>query len=122
MAKVESRSGGCHCGTVRFEADLDLAKVIACNCSICEKRGALFSFIPASAFKLLSGQDSLKDYQFAQFPKKKIHHLFCSTCGVNAFSRGSTPDGSEMIAINVRFVDGIDLAGLSPEPFDGKSL
>ncbi|MCH9766116.1 MAG: GFA family protein [Alphaproteobacteria bacterium] len=119
MAETKSHSGGCHCGGVRFDANVDLTKVISCNCSICMKRGAIFSFIPASDFTLQSGEDHLQDYQFAQ---KKIHHLFCSTCGVSAFARGSAPDGSEVVALNVRCLDDIDLEALSPAPFDGKSL
>jgi hypothetical protein len=41
---------------------------------------------------------------------------------VESFARGRSPDGSEMIAINVRCLDGIDIASLSPKPFDGRKL
>jgi hypothetical protein len=34
-------AGGCHCGRVRYEVTTELTNVIACNCSICTKRGAL---------------------------------------------------------------------------------
>jgi hypothetical protein len=51
-----------------------------------------------------------------------IHHLFCRYCGVASFSRGLSPSGKEMIAINVRCLDGIDVAALKPVPVDGKSL
>ncbi|MDP6953456.1 MAG: GFA family protein, partial [Alphaproteobacteria bacterium] len=33
--------GSCHCGTVTFEVEADLSKIIECNCSICTKKGAL---------------------------------------------------------------------------------
>jgi hypothetical protein len=68
---------------------------------------------------LRSGADSLTDYQFN---KKIIHHLFCRTCGIGSFARGTGPDGAEMIAINVRCLDGVDLDSLTVTPFDGKSL
>jgi hypothetical protein len=51
-----------------------------------------------------------------------VHHLFCSHCGVGSFARGKRPDGAEMIAVNVRCLDDVDPAALSPMPFDGKSL
>lgn len=110
--------GGCHCGAVRYEADVDLGKVIECNCSHCEKRGLLLSFIPSAQFRLVSGEDVLVDYQFN---RKIIHHLHCRTCGVEAFSRGTGKDGAPTVAVNVRCLDGIDLPVLSPTPFDGKS-
>jgi len=56
-----------------------------CNCSICSRTGALLSFVPASAFTLEKGDDSLTDYQFK---RKNIHHLFCKVCGVRSFARG----------------------------------
>ncbi len=118
MAESKNFSGGCHCGLVRFDVTADLSQVIACNCSICTKRGALWTFVPPEQFALRAGADELVDYQFN---KKVIHHLFCRRCGVGSFSRGLQPGGGEMIAINVRCLDGIELDSLSLAPFDGKS-
>lgn len=112
--------GSCHCGAVRYTAEVDLSQpVIACNCSICGRSGWLLSFIPAASFQLEAGADSLTDYQFN---RKHIHHTFCKVCGVRPFSRGATPDGKEMIAVNVRCLDGVDPSTLEVKPFDGKSL
>jgi len=119
MPDPKNHAGGCHCGAVRYQATSDLAQVLSCNCSICQKRGALLTFIPAEQFKLLSGEDALTDYQFN---RKIIHHLFCKTCGVGSFARGKGPDGREMVAINVRCLDDVDLALLAVTPFDGKSM
>jgi hypothetical protein len=119
MPEPEIRQGSCHCGKVRYEVKTDLKTVIACNCSICAKHGLWLTFVPGRDFKLMAGEDLLKDYQFAS---KKIHHLFCSECGVESFARGTGKDGSETIAVNVRCLDGVDIATLAPKPFDGKSL
>ena len=115
----ETRAGGCHCGAVRFEAIVDLAQVISCNCSICMKRGALWSFIKATQVTFLKGEQTPKDYQFGP---KRLHHLFCPTCGVGSFSRGRGPDGQDTVAINVRCLDDIDVTTLAPMPFGGKNL
>jgi len=66
--------------------------VLSCNCSICRKRGALWTYISPADFDLLSGEDELVDYQFNQ---RVIHHLFCRICGVGSFSTGRGEDGSE---------------------------
>ena len=119
MAEIKTYTGGCHCGEVRFEVTADLGNVTTCNCSICQKRGALWSFVPAESFGLRAGAEDLKDYQFG---KKSIHHLFCAQCGVGAFSRGTSPTGGEMVAVNVRCLDEVDIGALDPKPFDGRSL
>lgn len=118
MTEKKSYEGGCHCGKVRYRVATDLAPIIECNCSICAKRATLLTFVGNDSFELLSGQSALTEYQFN---RKVIHHLFCSACGVASFSRGVKPDGQEMVAINVRCLDGIDLGALTITPFDGKS-
>jgi hypothetical protein len=118
MAQTKNHAGGCHCGRVRYEVETDLATVISCNCSICSKKGLILTFVPKDKFRLLSGEDGLTDYQFN---KHVIHHLTCATCGVQPFSRGRAPDGAEMVAINVRCLDDVDLSTLTPTPFDGRS-
>ncbi len=119
MAEAQTYTGGCHCGAVRFEVTASLDSVISCNCSICEKRGLLLVFAAPDQFRLLSGGDHLTDYRFN---KKVIHHLFCRDCGIESFARGTGPDGREMIAVNVRCLDGVESGTLSPTPFDGRSL
>lgn len=119
MPEMKTYGGGCHCGRVRFEAATDLAQVLSCNCSICTKRGLLPTFVSPQRFKLLSGGGDLANYQFAS---KNIHHLFCPDCGVEPFARGTAPDGSEMVAINVRCLDDVDLATLTLTAVDGKSF
>jgi hypothetical protein len=119
MADPKAYQGGCHCGRVRYDAQTDLAQVIECNCSICVKRGALWAFVKAPQFRIVQGEDALADYQFG---KKKLHHLFCRSCGIGSFSRGMAPNGEATFAINVNCLDGVDAAELKLTPFDGRSL
>jgi hypothetical protein len=115
---MKTFAGGCHCGKVRYEVTMDLGAVISCNCSICQKKGYLLAFVPAEQFKLLSGSDALTDYQFN---KHNIHHLFCSTCGLQSFSRGKRADGTPMYSINVRCLDDVDISALEVKQVDGRS-
>lgn len=110
--------GGCHCGRVRYEVDFEIQNGLSCNCSICQKRGALLAFVPDRQFTLLSGENDLIDYQFA---KKVIHHLFCKVCGVGSFAKGR--DGQKMMyAINLRCLDNVDLDKVPVVKYDGRSL
>jgi hypothetical protein len=119
MSNGKDYLGGCHCGKVRYEVKADLgAPVIACNCSMCAKKGTLLTFVPSADFKLLSGEEALTRYQFN---KKVIDHLFCSTCGVTSFARGKRSDGTAMVAINTRCLEGVDVQTLEVKHFDGAS-
>jgi hypothetical protein len=119
MGEVTKHSGGCHCGKVRYEVELDLGNpVVSCNCSICGRSGTLLAFVPENQFRLLSGEDVLTDYQFN---KHVVHHVFCRVCGIKSFARGKKPNGDPMVAINVRCIDDVDLDALNVVKFDGKN-
>jgi len=116
---IEKRAGGCHCKTVRYEVTIDLTKpVIECNCSHCSVKGLLLSAVTEDSFTLTSGEENLTEYRFNT---EKIAHLFCKTCGVESFAKGTGKDGSPMRMVNVRTIDDIDLSTLTRMPFDGKS-
>lgn len=119
MSEVKTYHGSCHCGAVDFEVTTDLTSLMSCNCSLCGRSGAVMRFVPAESFTLLSGDLAQTDYQFN---KKSLHHPFCQTCGVRAFSYGAGPDGKVMFALNVRCLDNVDVFALESKQFDGKSL
>ncbi|MEM0984616.1 MAG: GFA family protein [Pseudomonadota bacterium] len=114
-AGLKPRAGGCHCGAVRFEVMLPGAfEVEDCNCSICRMSGNIHVIVPASRFKLLSGQASLSEYTFNTGHAK---HLFCRTCGVKSFYvPRSNPDG---FAVTWRCLDDWNTLDVEICPFDG---
>jgi hypothetical protein len=118
MPDTKTYTGGCHCGMVRFECTSDLAMVTACNCSICTKKGLHFTFLAPKSFVLRAGEDNLTEYLFN---KHAIRHQSCVDCGVEVFARGNKPDGTEVVALNVSCIDGIELAKLAMTPVDGRS-
>jgi len=111
------RTGGCHCGAVRFEAALPaIVEAQSCNCSICEKTGFVHIIVPESRFRLTKGAERLTEYTFNTHTAR---HLFCATCGVKSFYRPrSNPDGW---SVNARCLD--DTEGLTLEigEFDGRN-
>ena len=117
MSAMQTYTGGCHCGKVRYEVKLDLGKpVMSCNCSMCGRTGTLLTFVPADQFTLKSGEADLTDYQFN---KHVIHHLFCRVCGIKSFARGVGRDGPT-VAVNARCLDDVDIGRLNVTSHDGK--
>ena len=108
--------GGCHCGAVRFEAELPEppAPALHCNCSICAMTGFLHVMVPHAEFELITGRGALTSYRFGS---GAAEHLFCSTCGVKSFYQPrSHPD---CWSLNAHCFDGpVELAETT---FDGRN-
>lgn len=102
MAKC---TGGCQCGAVRREVEASRDKPIPCNCSRCQRPGSVLVFAPRRGFRLLSGAGGMTEYLFN---KKQIGHLRCATCGIESFACGAMPDGTEIAAINLNCLEGIE--------------
>jgi hypothetical protein len=120
---VKTYQGSCHCGAVRFEADLDLSQGSGrCNCSICTKARKWGMIVKPPAFRLLAGQDALADYSFAS---KSAHHQFCKTCGVHTCGYGNIPEiGGAFVSVSVHCLDNVtpeELASIPVKYSDGRN-
>ena len=110
--------GRCHCGAVRFEADIDLqAGATRCNCSICMRRGALTAIVKPASFHLLTDETALAEYQ-----PGLGRYSFCKTCGIHVFGRVTLERlGGPIVAINLNCIDAIDLSGTKILHLDGRN-
>ena len=110
--------GSCHCGKVAFDVEGEVDGALACNCSICARRGSLPWFVPHQRLQLRTAPEDLASYTFN---KHVIQHRFCPTCGVQPFGLGTDPAGNAIAAVNVRCIEGIDLGSLKRIAYDGRS-
>jgi len=106
-------SGGCHCGKVRYEVEIDPLEALSCNCTICAMKGYLHAIVDRDRFKLISGSEELNAYRFGT---RAARHLFCRTCGIHSFYiPRSHPDS---VDVNVNCLAG-DTSGFKITKFDG---
>ena len=111
--------GSCHCGKVAFEAEGEIGEVMACNCSMCSRKGNLMWFVPRQKLRLLTPESDLSTYLFN---KHVIRHRFCASCGIHPFGEASDPKGNKMAAVNARCLEGVDPDALAVKKFNGRAL
>jgi hypothetical protein len=109
--------GSCHCGQVAYEVEGEIQGALACNCSMCQRKGSLLWFVPRAQFRLHTPEDAAATYTFN---KHVIKHRFCPTCGIHPYAEGIDPKGNPMAAINLRCIEGIDLDAIPVQHYDGR--
>ena len=111
--------GSCHCGQVAFEVEGELGGAMSCNCSMCQRKGALMWFVPRAQLQLLTPEADASTYSFN---KHVIQHRFCPVCGMHPYGEGRDRTGKDMAAVNIRCLEGIELDDIAVTPFDGRAL
>jgi hypothetical protein len=75
--------GACHCGRIRFEAQIDPAAVRLCHCTDCQTLSGTAYRVnvdaPADSFRLLSGQPRI--YIKTAESGNQRAQAFCPDCG-----------------------------------------
>lgn len=101
-------NGSCHCGAVKFTAELPqgLASARRCTCSICRMRGAVAVTSTPAEFRVTEGEDKLATYRFNTM---SAEHHFCSICGIYTHHKRRSNPGQ--LGVNVACLEGVS-------PFD----
>lgn len=97
---TERLTGGCFCGSVRYEVAGPLAPATRCHCSMCRKRfgGTGSVMAPARDFVWLEGEELVTRYGSSWALG------FCRVCG------------STLVGIHEGTVMGITVSGLDGDP------
>ena len=111
---LKTYTGSCHCGAVRFEAELDLTQSsYRCNCSICRRTRFWPAVAKENQFRLIAGVDMLTEYLFNT---RKNQHFFCRVCGVRAFGVGTETPVGKMYGVNIGCLESVSEEELSRIP------
>jgi len=85
MLQVE---GGCHCGAIRFAAQVDPERVTLCHCTDCQQLsgGPYRATVPAPAatFRLTAGDP--RSYIKTADSGARRRHAFCGDCGTPIYA------------------------------------
>ena len=111
--------GSCHCGRVAFEVEGEIEGAVACNCSMCQRKGSLLWFVPRERLQLTTPDENAAAYTFN---KHAIRHRFCANCGIHPYGEGTDPKGNAMAAVNIRCLEDIDLDAIPVKHFNGRAL
>lgn len=111
---LKTYKGSCHCGAIRYEADIDLAAGTGkCNCTFCMKARAWKAFVQPQAFRL-TGADKAKGYR--KHPQASLKY-FCETCGVRTHELGNADYmGGDFVGIFVNTLDDVQPQELIDAP------
>lgn len=94
--------GGCHCGSIRFEAEVEPTHVVICHCTDCQTlTGSAFrTAVPTrpDTFRLLSGTPTL--YVKTADSGRQRQQAFCPTCGTPIYST-SVGEGPKVHGLRV---------------------
>jgi len=86
--------GGCHCGLITYEAEIDPADVGVCHCTDCQQLSGTafttFVFAPRAGFKLLSGTPKI--YFKTGSSGAKRAQAFCQQCGSRIYASAAVAE------------------------------
>src|SRR4051812_4404677 len=107
----------CHCGAVRFEITERPTWVMDCNCTLCRRYGALWSYYHgADQAKLLSCPPPEASDRYL-WSDRAIASCRCKTCG--CLTHIETADDKAVIfGVNARMMIGLDPAQVKVRQVD----
>ena len=94
--------GACHCGEIRYEADVDPEKVALCNCTDCQTlSGSAFRvnvFVDDANLRFLSGE-AVEYVKTGESGNKRVQ-AFCRSCGTGLYAT-SAGEGPRVYGLRV---------------------
>ena len=112
----------CLCGEVRVRLAERPSFIHECNCSLCRKSGAQWSYLEPSGVSV-EGETISYRREDKEVPAAELHS--CRTCGATTHfvltEAVVAEHGNTMMGVNMRLADGDDLRGIELRYPDGAS-
>jgi hypothetical protein len=101
---IEPLTGGCGCGTVRFEIRRPIGPALYCHCTRCQRRSgtaaSASAMVEPGSVIVTAGAQELREWAPAGGRAK----VFCGACGSALFVRD--PGSGETAAVRLGAIDG----------------
>ena len=105
----------CHCGNIKLEANSLPVSVTNCNCSICNRYGALWAYYTPGDVSINEGQPS----SVYSWGEKNIEFHYCTICGCVTHYVSVKEYKGERVAINARMMKPETISSIPVRNFDG---
>jgi len=94
--------GSCHCGTVRIGVPHEPRELVACDCSLCSRRGMVWAHYPEGEVGIVGYTEP---YSWGD---ETICFCHCSKCGCTTHWH-AIGERSGTMGVNARLLDGFEL-------------
>jgi hypothetical protein len=106
----------CHCGNIKLIGNKLPLSVTSCNCSICNRIGALWAYFTEKDIQITVGKYPISKYSWGN---KTIDFQYCSNCGCSTHYTSTLDDGTNRVAINMRMTSLKIIDKIPVRQFDG---
>ena len=106
----------CHCGNVVLTTEKLPDTVTSCNCSICNRYGAIWAYYKPDEVTVRYNDEPTHTYSWLD---KVIDFHHCPICGCVTHYSSTDNTEWERVAINTRMIDSIFTKDIPVRKFDG---
>ena len=96
---MSKHTGGCHCGKIKLETDLDPMLVSMCNCGRCRTLFGAVALGAMYADEEVSVVGETKAYEFIGGSGMQVVNHFCADCGCRIYSVAESFPGMEAFVV-----------------------
>jgi len=94
-------TANCHCNRIRLDTENSPKTITHCNCSICNRLGALWAYYSADKVSIHNHAET-GQYRWGD---KNLTFHFCQHCSCTTHYTTTKENGSRLVAINTRMAE-----------------